>query len=65
MNEQPPVTTGQQRGRRSWAEPWKIKMVEPLRMSTRDERDRAFAEAMTTGLLAMIETSGRRSSPMT
>lgn len=45
MNEQPPVTTGQQLGRRSWAEPWKIKMVEPLRMSTREERGRAFAEA--------------------
>jgi tyrosine phenol-lyase len=26
---------GQQEGRRSWAEPWKIKMVEPLRMTTR------------------------------
>ena len=24
-------TMGQQRGRRSWAEPWKIKMVEPIR----------------------------------
>jgi tyrosine phenol-lyase len=23
---------GQQFGRHSWAEPWKIKMVEPLRM---------------------------------
>ena len=45
MNEHPPVTTGQQLGRRSWAEPWKIKMVEPLRMSTREERERALAEA--------------------
>jgi tyrosine phenol-lyase len=45
MNEQPPVTTGQQLGRRSWAEPWKIKMVEPLRMSTREERERALTEA--------------------
>ena len=45
MNEHPPVTTGQQLGRRSWAEPWKIKMVEPLRMSTREERKRALAEA--------------------
>ena len=45
MNEHVPVTTGQQLGRRSWAEPWKIKMVEPLRMSTREERDRAIAEA--------------------
>ncbi|MGW8282333.1 MAG: tyrosine phenol-lyase [Gemmatimonadota bacterium] len=28
--------------RRSWAEPWKIKMVEPLRMLTRDERQTAI-----------------------
>ena len=40
-----PVTAGQQRGRRSWAEPWKIKMVEPLWMSTREERERALAAA--------------------
>ena len=45
MTEHVPVTTGQQLGRRSWAEPWKIKMVEPLRMSTREERERALAEA--------------------
>jgi tyrosine phenol-lyase len=25
-------TMGQQFGRRSWAEPWKIKMVEPIRL---------------------------------
>ncbi len=30
---------------RSWAEPWKIKMVEHLRMTTREERERAIAEA--------------------
>jgi tyrosine phenol-lyase len=40
-----PVTTGYQLGRRSWAEPWKIKMVEPLRVTTRQERERALAEA--------------------
>jgi len=40
-----PVTTGRQLGRRSWAEPWKIKMVEPLRMTTRAEREEAMAEA--------------------
>ena len=37
-------TTGQQLGRRSWAEPWKIKMVEPLFMSTPEQR-RAAMEA--------------------
>ena len=31
--------------RRSWAEPYKIKMVEPLRMTTRVERERAIADA--------------------
>ena len=30
---------------RSWAEPWKIKVVEPIRMLSRGERDRALAEA--------------------
>jgi tyrosine phenol-lyase len=36
---------GQQFGRRSWAEPWKIKMVEPLRMISRAEREQAMAAA--------------------
>ncbi|QKK08590.1 MAG: tyrosine phenol-lyase [Planctomycetota bacterium] len=31
--------------RRSWAEPYKIKMVEPIRMTSREERERAIAEA--------------------
>jgi tyrosine phenol-lyase len=30
---------------RSWAEPWKVKMVEHLRMTTREERERVIAEA--------------------
>jgi tyrosine phenol-lyase len=31
--------------RRSWAEPYKIKMVEPLRMTSREEREAAIREA--------------------
>jgi tyrosine phenol-lyase len=38
-------TMGQQHGRRSWAEPWKIKMVEPLTVTDRPTRERALAEA--------------------
>ncbi len=36
---------GQQFGRRSWAEPWKIKMVEPLTMTDRPYRQKAMQEA--------------------
>jgi tyrosine phenol-lyase len=31
--------------RRSWAEPWKVKVVEPLKMTSRAERERAVAAA--------------------
>jgi len=45
MSEKIHQTMGQQSGRRSWAEPWKIKMVEPLRMTHRADRERALADA--------------------
>ena len=38
-------TMGQQFGRRSWAEPWKIKMVEPLTMTDPAYRQKALTEA--------------------
>jgi len=40
-----PKTMGQQFGRRSWAEPWKIKMVEPIEMISAEERQRALEDA--------------------
>lgn len=38
-------TMGEQFGRRSWAEPWKIKMVEPISMTDRVTRERSMQEA--------------------
>ncbi len=38
-------TTGQQLHRRSWAEPWKIKMVEPIKKTTRRQREAALGAA--------------------
>ncbi|HTS88914.1 MAG TPA: tyrosine phenol-lyase [Gemmatimonadales bacterium] len=40
-----PQTMGQQFGRRSWAEPWKIKMVEPLEQVPAEARAAALAGA--------------------
>ncbi len=45
MTHEIPQTMGQQLGRRSWAEPWKVKMVEPLRMISREDRATALREA--------------------
>jgi tyrosine phenol-lyase len=38
-------TMGQQQDRRSWAEPYKIKAVEPLHVTTREQRETAIADA--------------------
>ncbi len=38
-------TMGEQFNRRSWAEPWKIKMVEPIELKPREEREKAAREA--------------------
>lgn len=40
-----PQTMGQQAGRRSWAEPWKIKMVEPIHLMPPEARQKALEEA--------------------
>jgi len=50
MSQHPPPneplrTTGQQLRRRSWAEPWKIKMVEPIKRTTPEQREAALGEA--------------------
>ena len=46
MKEQKKIQTmGQQFGRRSWAEPYKIKMIEPIRLCTPEERETALRNA--------------------
>jgi len=45
VSKSPLRTMGQQFGRRSWAEPWKIKMVEPIHMISREQRAEALKEA--------------------
>jgi tyrosine phenol-lyase len=40
-----PETLLNRQSNRSWAEPWKIKVVEPLKMTTREQREKAIALA--------------------
>jgi len=44
MKKEHVETMGQQFGRRSWAEPWKIKMVEPIKTMSAEERQRTVEE---------------------
>jgi len=46
-----PQTMGQQFGRRSWAEPWRIKMVEPIRRISAEDRAKALADASNNTFL--------------
>ncbi|MBL8864729.1 MAG: tyrosine phenol-lyase [Planctomycetia bacterium] len=39
------MDASQRPARRSWAEPWKVKMVEPIAMLTRDQREKAIRDA--------------------
>ncbi len=48
-------TIGQQFGRRSWAEPWKIKMVEPIRLASPEERKQALQDAFYNTFLLRSE----------
>ncbi|KAA3645310.1 MAG: tyrosine phenol-lyase [Chloroflexi bacterium] len=45
MSVKTPQTMGQQFERRSWAEPWKIKMVEPIQIIDRAQRQQALQKA--------------------
>jgi len=40
-----PSSPASRPARRSWAEPWKVKVVEPLKLTSRPERERAIQDA--------------------
>ena len=47
---------GPRPARRSWAEPWKVKVVEPLKMTKRSDREQAIADAgYNTFLLRSVD----------
>jgi len=55
MDDQFLRTIGQQLSRRSWAEPWKIKMVEPIHLIDLEHREIALKEAGYNSFLLRSE----------
>ena len=57
MSEIKYKTMGQQFGRRSWAEPWKIKMVEPIHLLKAEGRKAAIQASRIQYLFTQIGRS--------